>query len=291
MNEPRKHHYVPQTYLKNFCIPGKAKKIYVYDKINNKKFETSIQDIAAERDFYRVNDREDACYWEHYYSQEFETKYPYVIQTITAVCTLSIHNAIVLDLALKESLASMICVQLLRTKKARENHFEVGKRVSIETLEQLKTSLKSHINQEQKECLNKFQLTEEQFKGINLPIINDVDRLKRLTEYILNKNWMIYFNAGFDKVPYITSDHPVCYYNVASQNTGFEDNGLAVSTTIILFPITSKIAIALYPRDLYFGSLSEFDGRMIVVNDDKFIKWLNAMQIEQCYRQVYSSKE
>lgn len=292
MSEPRRHHYVPQTYLKNFCIPGeKSGKIYVYDKVNHKIYKSDIGDIAVERDFYKVTDREDIYYWEHFYSKEFESKYPKIISNLNAACTLSINNATILNASLIEEISYMMCAQLLRTKKARTNQFRIGKKVASEKLDQLRISLLDYMNPEQKAWLDNFELTDDLIKELELPIINDKERLAKFIRYLTDRCWVIYYNNISSKIPYKTSDHPVCYFNVVSKSTSFEDNGLAVQSTVIFFPINNRILIALYPKGLYFGSLKKLDGQMIVVDEEKFINQINDIQMMQCYRQVYSSQE
>jgi len=290
LNKPRKHHYVPQTYLKNFCNSvDKPDSIYVYDKINHKKFKANIQDIAAERDFYKVAGKDDEYYWEHFYSKEFESKYPSVIRTLNTACSLSVNNAVILTSNLKEELSYMICVQLLRTKKAREYQLKTASSAGEKKLNQLKEELPKYLNKDQKELLDKFELTEDFLKDVGLETINDKHRLKIFIGYLFDKNWVIYYNTISNRIPFNTSDHPVCYYNVLSKRTGFEDNGLAVTASKILFPISSKLLIGIYNKELYLGTLKQFDGQMIKIDEENFINKINDIQLEQCYRQCYSS--
>ena len=52
----RKHHYLPQGYLAAFTDTGhKSGKLYVFDVSNGTRFRTSPKNVAAERDFNRVN--------------------------------------------------------------------------------------------------------------------------------------------------------------------------------------------------------------------------------------------
>ena len=46
-------HYVPRFLLRNFCT-GKKPKLWAYDKSTAKSFETNIQNVAGERDFYEA---------------------------------------------------------------------------------------------------------------------------------------------------------------------------------------------------------------------------------------------
>jgi hypothetical protein len=46
-------HYLSRFLLKNFCT-GKGPKLWAYDKSTGKSFETNIQNVAGERDFYEA---------------------------------------------------------------------------------------------------------------------------------------------------------------------------------------------------------------------------------------------
>jgi hypothetical protein len=52
----RKHHYVPQCYLKGFAVQRrKTNQLVVFDCKSGKTFEASTANVAAERDFNRVD--------------------------------------------------------------------------------------------------------------------------------------------------------------------------------------------------------------------------------------------
>jgi hypothetical protein len=50
---PRKHHFVPQFYLRGFT--GDNDQLFVVDRPSEKTFRTSPKNVAAERDFNRVD--------------------------------------------------------------------------------------------------------------------------------------------------------------------------------------------------------------------------------------------
>src|SRR4051812_2922984 len=53
----RRHHYLSQCYLKGFAQPrrrGKSHHILVFDR-NGKTFTTNIINVAAEKDFHRID--------------------------------------------------------------------------------------------------------------------------------------------------------------------------------------------------------------------------------------------
>lgn len=53
LDQPRHHHYVPQSYLKRFAD---REMVYVFDTQTDQIFKTNVRNIAAERDFYRIPD-------------------------------------------------------------------------------------------------------------------------------------------------------------------------------------------------------------------------------------------
>ncbi|WP_446719370.1 DUF4238 domain-containing protein [Halomonas sp. KG2] len=46
----RKQHYIPQSFQRGFCIPGKKNQTNVYSR--TKHYISNINNIAAQRDFY-----------------------------------------------------------------------------------------------------------------------------------------------------------------------------------------------------------------------------------------------
>jgi Protein of unknown function (DUF4238) len=51
----RRHHWVPRFYLKTFAVPRKrTMQTQVFDRVGRKQFATPIENVAAERDFNRV---------------------------------------------------------------------------------------------------------------------------------------------------------------------------------------------------------------------------------------------
>lgn len=59
MSEPIRHHYVPQGYLRFFARHEQKKKktthwVLVYDKQNNKLYNKSISEVAAEKNYNRI---------------------------------------------------------------------------------------------------------------------------------------------------------------------------------------------------------------------------------------------
>src|SRR5258706_429939 len=48
---PKKHHYVPQSVLTKFSIGGAGKQIYVFDKLEDRLWQSAIRDAGSENRF------------------------------------------------------------------------------------------------------------------------------------------------------------------------------------------------------------------------------------------------
>lgn len=71
MNTPRKHHFVPRSYLAGFTSTGSRKdKLYVLDKTSGRQWLSSPGDTGCEHDFYmlEIEDRGDPIALEKLFS-------------------------------------------------------------------------------------------------------------------------------------------------------------------------------------------------------------------------------
>ena len=259
------------------------------DKTKSKLYITNIKNIAVEKDFYRVDRKEDEFYWEHYYAENIEQIIFTTFKKLISVCTLSSDNSFVLDDKLKLNLAKIICSQLLRTKKAREEYFKIGKITTDSVIKKVEKEYKSLFNEEMISYLDSYDYNKKLNREISLPIINDENRLKKFINFLLQRCWVVFKNVNAKKGPIVTSDHPVIYYDILTKRTDWGKNGLGRSKTSIFFPINHKLIIGLYTKDMYYNEMSKYDNRMLVIDDIPFFMKLNRLQYEQCHRQVYFS--
>jgi hypothetical protein len=86
MAEPRKHHYLPQFYLRGFSQDGQS--LYQIEKATARGFVASIRDIAAIRDYHHLdyNGAED--------SYELEKKLSEVEDTLANVLCIVLQDGI-----------------------------------------------------------------------------------------------------------------------------------------------------------------------------------------------------
>ena len=73
----KKHHYIPQFFLKSFAIKeGKKYIINVFDKQNLNKFTNSVDNIGYIKNFHTIKvDGEDSDFIEKAHNEVYERKY------------------------------------------------------------------------------------------------------------------------------------------------------------------------------------------------------------------------
>jgi hypothetical protein len=52
--EPRRHHYVPEFYLRGFCTAASPGQVVIYDKETGRVSGSSVKKAAVKRDYYRL---------------------------------------------------------------------------------------------------------------------------------------------------------------------------------------------------------------------------------------------
>lgn len=294
MGESKRHHFVPRVYLKNFA----SKKFNTYfinvcDKSRSEPFTASIRDIAMEKNYNTVNRLEDKLYWEKYYSDGIELIMEKQFKKLLLNCNCCFANDgfSVLSAQDKLEFSKIIVIQLLRTKKSRNFQMEIAEDVFPGIVSNFKQQIKNiNINNEILEKVENLTLTDDLFKECTLSGINDPERINRISDIIANKTWIFYKNNNYKFNPFVTSDNPVMDFNILNKDVEKIYNGFANITTVIHYPISPSILLAIYDKNLFYSYLQAFDCTIKILSTEKdleFIQKCNNMQYKQCFRQVY----
>jgi hypothetical protein len=295
MSEPKKQHYVPQTYLRRFSFSdSSAQKIFVLHKDKSKIFCANIRDTASERHFYTVKKIDDKYLWENTYAKEIEPLMSNILSRIISQCENELiqdHSSVLTPEMKKQLSISMVC-QLLRGKQSRK--FE--RNIYAEVVPSIIKDAREHfepMEETSEEILKAAIEDDDYFKLASMQATFDAKRLEKYTNIILRKCFLVFRLIG--NAEFITSDNPVMFLDALSLNAKPFSNGLAQNTTVVCFPVSPKLLIAAYDPKLYFGTLSEYDGMLNFLDcckEQSFIKMQNHKQYEQCFNQVYAkSKE
>ncbi|PWI55172.1 hypothetical protein BM613_13450 [Sulfoacidibacillus thermotolerans] len=130
MNLVKNQHYVPQTYLRNFAIPGRES-LYCFNKDSGEILDnpTSIKNIASERYFYDIKGIDEQIV-EKFFGT-LEADFGKFINDFITKCDLyekgvsfSRSDPILTEVE-RNYLSSWLAVQVLRTRSMRDIILEV----------------------------------------------------------------------------------------------------------------------------------------------------------------------
>jgi hypothetical protein len=217
----RIHHYVPQLYLKGFCADAKRRRLFVVDGIEKRAFATRPRNVAAERDFNRVDlkgiepDAVEAGF------NAFETEVGAAIERVRKAQSFRNEPD-------RAAILNLVGLMALRNPRLRgtmhDFHHEVMKRMmqlALETPErwagqvaQLKKAgyVDPTIDGEAEYETVKTRVEGGHYRfGIpkEMQIALELSAFEKVLPYILHRKWTL-LRAAPDAGTFITSDHPVC---------------------------------------------------------------------------------
>ncbi len=235
MSDPKKQHYVPQCYLREFVDPhppaGHEPYVWVFSKDGKGKEKRAPKNLFHEADLYTLNIDGGKDYGIERSLSTLEGDYASVVR-----------NKIKPHLPLSEeehiTLCAFVVAMMQRTIRNRDNiesfHDQLIKKV--ETMEQLHglkpaTSLELRESKKDAHKLGVLQL---------LPDLTDL--LHRMTMALLCAD-----DAGSR---FITSDDPVTLFNPDLQWQRFYGPGLAQKNIQVTMPVSPEIAVCFTWSDL-----------------------------------------
>ena len=294
MNEPKKQHYVPQTYLKQFSFTSNSSsyRLYVLHKNKRKIFTANIKDTAAERHFYTVKKHQNNYIWEKFYAENIEPVMNKVISKIQSIgeCVLLQNYASVITSELKTQIAITIMFQLLRGKHSREFEKQAYKNALPGVINKAH-EIFGPLDEQRKKILEAYKNDDDYFKLAAMEATLNIEKLEKYVDIILQRVLVLFKVVG--DMEFVTSDNPVMFVDSSSLDATPFKNGLLHHSTVIFFPVSPKMVIAAYNPNLYWGTLTDLDGNIIILDSKKelkFIEMLNTKQFEQCFDQVYARR-
>lgn len=235
---PRKHHFVPQFYLRGFV--GKKDQLFVIDRSSRKTFRTAPKNVAAERDFNRIdvegmdpNAIEKAL-------AEFEGNVAPALERVKTAKSLANKED-------RDAVIHLICALAIRNPRQRAaiNDFigELAQRVAevgLETKErwegqvaQMKAAgIWDDSSNVSYEDMKKF-IEERRYKvkvAKELNVAMEIEEHGRLLQNLGKRKWQILV-ANEASGGFVTTDVPVCITWSDSQDHGILSPGFGVLRT------------------------------------------------------------
>lgn len=279
MTEPRKHHSVPRSLLRQFAGNNQSL-LFVYDKERDKVIRASPNDSGAERDFYVIKDGLLRLNWEPAF-QQLDDRLAHILHALTSISALSDIGA-----ALRSEIPLLAATQLLRTKLQRTSIADVAAQLNA-TFEPL--------------GIEQIDISDAEIRRTHLQHLLGIAEVAK----VLGTKDMLLLSATDTSSTLWISDNPVVMFN----NFPYGHFGIAASGIEIYFPISPTRCLAFYcpsiadqiresldpshPRpnltDPIFSKILEgIDHETLVPIDHKFVAFLNELQVRQSSRFLYS---
>ena len=285
-------HIVPKRYLDRFGKKDGKRTIIgtrIVSKGSVRFFEDSTANVGYIKNYYDVTDKNDPKYWEHYFAREIDTLCGQAMENIIAKVTLTQKNATVLSDQDKAMLSKVIVAQLMRIPESIDYVKNVlYPRVSAQVKDDLISALPPAFVEKHMEQIISTELSEQDQKELLFNHSFEPVNFDRYCDMLQNGIWVVYVNMHRDTMPFLTSDNPVLIEGVGSKDTGMFRNGLANPATCIFYPLSPGIAVAIYSRQGILGLVAdEYDGRKILLNEEKYIMSRNVNIMAQAHRHSF----
>lgn len=293
-SDARNHHWIPQCYLKGFSVSRKKDdKLYVVNVQTGKAFETAPRNVAAGRDFNRVDIEGVSANVIESGLAGFEGQ---VDQALARICAARAID----DPADRNVLFNLIALLAVRNPGMRENmrqaQEQAMKRVialTMETEERYLAGFGSAVRAGAMapddvlpyELMRDFVERDEYTLAVSTTqhVQRELEAVDTILPYLGRRNWTL-LRATADSGGFITSDHPVILrWDRPPPQGVFVPPGHALLNTEVLFPLSHELAIIGSFNELartieacrehtaaINGVVSCFAGRQIYARDDAF---------------------
>lgn len=226
MSVPRKHHYLPQHYLRNFG--NRRGHICGFDTQTGSFFSCSVKDAGAERDFYSTMSAEGEI--DH---SSLEQKFSSEIEDLTAPVLDKVVQSVGISKREKEILCRFVGSQIVRVpdsyERVKRRVPEVGEKVLRRQVERIVAN--ADLSPAQKsQSIEIVQLVKEDFEA---------DPPKELLFPLSDSQvvaLLMRMQFTFARVPWgfclVTSDNPVVF-----------DRAAGLSRSNFSFALSSRLAL------------------------------------------------
>lgn len=249
-------HYVPEFYLKNFS--QNSKQVFVFDKVLQKSFSSSISSIASKQSFYNNSNNKSI----ENEIGKLESKAGNVLKKL--VETLANNQFSRITKEQKEILIQFIWMQMNRTLESRID-FGSMKPYLFSKLADVPFDL--DVN----EILNQTEVADKHIDFLSSSAENSF-----ALEMLGSRNFIIVKNET--QTDFLTSDEPVV------RHLHWEINPRVYE---LFIPITPKFGIWIFPKTIY-KELDEVDEILYPLTEEQNILFYNFHQIYSSTRQIFS---
>jgi hypothetical protein len=296
LSNTRNHHFVPRAYLRGFAqgAPAYPQKFqtFVTDLLRQKSFTTEVRNVAAVRDFNRVefeHNEHDPNVLEEIYGT-LESSAASAIRRIARTGQFGGEDKIIV--------LNLIGLMATRNPRLRRNWSDFQTRIyksiagiTVSSRERFESiarraeaarpvEARREIKPEDYEKVKAFVSSGEYdvVTHQNTHIKLEVNTFETVLRTLVDRKWILQI-ATKSAGDFVTCDHPVILRNT-QETAGFlgRSAGHAMMNTMLLFPLTRRLSL--------FGSFEGEDG--VIPVGPSLVGRMNSMIIDNADAQVYA---
>ena len=271
MSFPKRQHYVPRFYLKNFTINGNEQ-LYVLDKNSNNIFYKNIQEICEQNYYYSFYDQNEYDFMLEEHLGKKESEFSSVLRKLTdniegyyynknSCIGKLLHND-------KRIILEFILYQIIRVPKYIDELF------SIVIPEFKQYNIEDGIIQNEKQIKNDI-------KRYTFPKF--FSRISEMTSILRKKNWIFLIISKELDTSFLSSDNPVIISNSDLQSP--IRGALIDPMTEISIPISKNIALVLKQKTV------KYKVNYNIINSLDNVNYINDLLLKNATRFAYSGKK
>lgn len=255
MSTPRKHHYVPRSYLARFTLTGATdSRLFVLDKSTGRQWPSTPDDSACERDFYMLEvdegSEQEALAIEKFFGNIESIGSESISATLrdNRVPDGELRNKLVGFLSVmamrvpgvlsrwdeaNEQVMKTVAWYLTATPQAWQAHVEAMRREGVE------------VTEDSYEAIREFVLSEDYTVRMdqNTRLSTILHPLPELARELSRRHWTLVVGEP-DAPDFICSDRPLTLcWNDSPPKLGRPPLGLALRMTTAMFPLSRRAAL------------------------------------------------
>jgi hypothetical protein len=220
MSTPKRHHYVPQFYLRRFA--DRSGRLWVWERDTDRTFQAAPPSLAAENSFYRLDlyaDQDPVAMERQFAEIEYDVA-RITGQWIEGIRAGEPAEKLPVPAPNRESFSLFLALQFLRTSDARE----------------ILSAHAAEAGEGELSAVDKRVLHTEALwhQGLVDDCANEIE----------SAIWL--FGRNLTDVPFITSDNPVAFRT--NDNSMWRKVGVFGGQAYAVYPLAPDIVLYCYPR-------------------------------------------
>lgn len=280
-NEVKNQHYVPQVYLRRFT--GENGKIHVFDKKENRSFETNIRNVASERRFYDSEMLGQITGDKQFLEKQLgNIEGQYDLRCRAIISALDTGNFRKLKPKDRHFLSLYMAVQMFRTKEVRITNEQMAQTM-LKLTKQWASASEFELPPD--EVILGGYSPAEVARGAQHRALLNIEKLNEVANILYRHIWFI--DEAYGGEEFITSDNPFVKRGHLSDEYRSMD-GIACEGIEIMFPLSPKYLVTMVDRH-GFAHAEPFDGKRKALKCSEHMIYKNQFQIQQSSRFVFSS--